>query len=135
MHDVDFALWCFGAPQAVTIAGTRHHFAAQWQYADAPSLLEIEGGWIPVEGFGFHMRYRVVFEEAVAEFYHADRHPLCVTTQGGTRVIPLAKESAYEAEVRHMLRAVRDGTELRATLEQAARATEWIEQESALLKR
>jgi predicted dehydrogenase len=133
VHDVDFALWCFGEPQAVSASGTRRHWVADWRYPDAPALVGLEGGWVSVPGFGFRMRYLVVFEEAVAEFRHGERQPLRVTTGGGTRPVPLARESAYEAEVRHVLRAVRDGTELRATLADAERATRIIEQERAQL--
>lgn len=133
VHDVDFALWCFGEPGAVQPAGTRAHFVAQWDYRGEGPMLSLEGGWVPVPGFGFRMRYQVVFDEAVAEFRYDERQPLRVSTGGGTRLVPLARESAYEAEVRHLLRAVRDGTELRATLADAARATRIIERQRAEL--
>ena len=129
VHDVDFALWCFGPPQAVHATGTRGHFVAQWEYEGEPPLVNLEGGWITVPGFGFRMRYRVVFEDSVAEFRYEERQPLRVTAGGGTRLVPLARESAYDAEVRHFLRAVSAGTELRATLADAARATRIIEQQ------
>jgi predicted dehydrogenase len=115
-------------------AGSRQHFVTHWGYEPGPEFVALEGGWVPVAGFGFRMRYRVFFEDAVAEFRHDERHPLRITTAGGTRIVPLARESAYEAEVRHVLRAVRDGTELRVTLADAARAIDVIQQERELLE-
>lgn len=135
IHDVDFLLWCFGPPASVRATGWRQHVVACFDYGSAPSPVEIEGGWVGVPGFGFRMRYRVVFDDAVAEFRHGERQPLLLTQDGETRPIPLSTESAYDAQVRHLLTAVRSGrTELRATLEDAARATSLLEAELAQLE-
>lgn len=136
VHDVDFVHWCFGAPASVRASGSRMHVLADFAYPDVAGPLMVEGGYIPVGGFGFRMRYRVIFEAAVAEFRHDARPPLLLTFGGETRPIPLATESAYDLQVRHILSAVRNGrTELRASLRDAVLVTRCLEEEACQLAR
>lgn len=134
VHDVDFVHWCFGAPGEVRVSGTRMHVHADFAYPTVSGPLVVEGGYIPVAGFGFRMRYRVIFEDAVAEFRHDARPPLQLTFDGATRAIPLGTESAYDLQVRHILSAVRNGrTELRASLRDAVLVTRCLEEEARQL--
>ena len=134
VHDVDFLLWCFGEPREVHASGSRWHVLTTYHFGGAPASALIEAAWVRVPGFGFRMRYEVIFEDAVAEFRHDARAPLLLTTGGRTRPVPLSRESAYDAQARHFLTAVRTGrTELRATLADAAAVTRVLEREAAQL--
>ena len=88
IHDADFIRWCFGPPDGVTSAGTVNHLTALYRYSGGPAHVAAEGGWDHTPGFGFQMRYIVVFERATAEFLAARLSGRRAET--GTRGVPSA---------------------------------------------
>lgn len=78
--------------------------------SDGPVHVVAEGGWDNAEGFGFRMRYRVVFEEATAEFDLARSPRLMVSRDG--RCEPVETDdtlTGYDGEIRAAVDAVEHG--------------------------
>lgn len=136
VHDADFIRWCFGEPREVVSAGSIAHVTTIYRYGpEGPAQVVAEGAQDLDPGFGFRMRYVVVFERATVEF-DLDRSPAVLVSSGGkTQAAPLptdAPSSAYEAEVRHFLWAVREGkgnADLTATVDDAVKTTRLVEAE------
>ncbi len=135
VHDADFVRWCFGAPQAVTCAGTRDHLTALYHYESGPASVVAEGGWDHDPGHPFRMHFTVVFERATCDF-ELGRDPVLRLAQGGeSQAVELPAGSGYDGEVRHFLAAVRGEVPLAATTQEAAALTAQLEAEVASLER
>lgn len=114
VHDTDFIRWCFGEPESVTTVGTPDHLTTLYHFgspaagfAAAPAHVTAEAAQNITPGFGFRMRYTVVFERATADF-DLSRTPALHLIQDGHRVpMPtvLPEVSAYDREIRAFLAA------------------------------
>lgn len=134
VHDADFVRWCFGDPTAVFTAGDRNRFTVGYRFDGGDATVAATGGWMDTPGFQFRMRYRVEFDDAVADFAHDRESPLLLTRGGETRPVPLPSTTGYEAEVLHLLEAVRDGRrDLRVTIEDAVMVARLLEAEAKSL--
>ena len=134
VHDADFVLWCFGEPAAVRTVGNTSRFTTRYRYEGEEAAIAATGGWVDDPGFAFRMRYRVEFDDAVADFVHDRENPLLLTRGGETRPIPLPKATGYEAEVLHFLEAVRDGRrDLRVTMDDALMVARLLDAEAQSL--
>lgn len=133
IHDADFVRWCLGDPAEVRSVGSLAHVTATYGYREGPEQVVAEGGHIPVAGFGFRMRYRAIFDRAVAEFDHAREHPVWLTRDGETIPVSLPHETAYQLQARHFVEQCLDiGSEpLRATMADAVAVTRLLETEAA----
>ena len=116
VHDIDFIYYLFGVPQKVfsvgysTITSAIDHIVTQYEYDEVP-IVVAEGGWTMTEGFGFSMRYTVVFERATALFdvgaqtplvlYEKDRQPQVIEVEPGL---------GYEHEIAYFLDCIDQGT-------------------------
>lgn len=120
VHDADFVRWCFGDPAAVFAVGDTSRFTIGYRFEGEDAPISATGGWMDTPGFQFRMRYRVEFDDAVADFAHDRESPLLLTRGGEARPVPLPSTTGYEAEVLHFLEAVRDGRrDLRVTMDDA----------------
>jgi len=137
VHDADFILWCFGAPETVCSSGTQLHLTSLYRFppsATAPRHVVAEGGWGLDPAAGFRMRYLACFEKATAEFDLARTPRLLLhRTDGGdspSSPVDLPNHSGYEAEVAAAIEAVstgnRDGL---PTVEEAIVVTRLLEAE------
>jgi predicted dehydrogenase len=138
IHDTDFINWCFGKPTSVSSAGSLRHVTTQYWFAEGPEHVVAEGGQDHAPGFGFRMRYTVVFEHATAEFDLARTPQLLLYRNGTQEAIPTEGPSGYEAEIAHFVSAVARGaapSELRATLDDAHVVTLVLESERFCLNR
>lgn len=143
IHDADFVRWCFGTPAQVSSAGTLSHVSTLYRYAPGrgPAHVLAEGGQDHAPGFGFVMRYVVVFEHATADFDLARGDAaLRLVRDGQSTTVPLPTLSGYDAQVRHMIDAVaamragRSAPPLRATLDDAVAVAELLEAERRSLE-
>ncbi len=158
IHDTDFIRWCFGEPREVVSTGTIDHMTTLYRFADdsgAPGHVFAEGAQNLTPGFGFRMRYTVVFERATADFDIGRTPTLMLSRDGRNEAVPLAAgaginpseaqgplppaapKSAYEAEVRYFLGAIMKGAtnaELTATIEDAARTAAMLEAEQRAIQ-
>lgn len=136
IHDVDFVRWCLGDPGSVVSAGSRSHVTSSYQYPDGPAEVMAEGGHLDRPGFGFHMKYRAVFEDAVADFHHFRESPVLLTQNGNTVTVTLPPGTAYEIQARHFVEQCL-GTAtapLRATMADAVAVTRLLEREAELVE-
>ncbi len=134
VHDADFVRWCFGDPAAVHTVGDTSRFTTRYRFEAGDAPIAATGGWVDEPGFAFRMRYRVEFDDAVADFVHDRESPLLLTRGGETRPVPLPSTTGYEAEVQHLLEAVRDGRrDLRVTMDDALMVAGLLEAEAESL--
>ena len=132
VHDVDFLHWLFGRPGAVTTRGDAQHCATLYDFELRPLVACAEGAWDNAPGFGFRMRYNVVFERATADFDLARPDQLLLSEGDSTQPVELADITGYDGEVRAMLDAIaRSASTPPATLEEAAEVIETISAERA----
>jgi predicted dehydrogenase len=136
IHDTDFIRWCFGEPTAVVSAGTEMHVTTLYRYgAGGPASVVAEGAQDCSPGFGFRMRYTVVFERATADFDLTRTPTLLLHREGRTETVEVGAPgsgSAYDAEVRAFLGAIaegRAGSDLAASIEDAALTVAVLEAE------
>lgn len=116
IHDTDFVQFCFGRPKAVfstgfsKVSGSIDHVVTQYQVAGGASV-SAEGSWAMAAGFGFHMSYTVVFENATADYdlgrgtdalklFEKGKEPRTVTLEG---------KDGYVGELQHLLDSIRAG--------------------------
>jgi len=130
VHDVDFIRWCFGHPAAVSSVGSLRRVVTQYRYPAGPRIVTADGGWVAVPGAPFRMRYRVEFEDAIADFRHDREHPLLLTRNGETEPVPLPDRSAYAGQAMHLLSAIREGRrDILATVAEAEAVARILEAE------
>lgn len=141
IHDTDFIRWCFGEPREIVSTGTIDHLTTLYRFpesAAAPPHVAAEGAQNITPGFGFRMRYTIVFERATADFDITRTPTLLLSKDGRADPVALAHApalSAYEIEIRHFLGAVAAASSgsatppLAATIEDAIRTTVLLEAE------
>lgn len=141
IHDVDAIYWLLGMPTEVSSTGSHAHVTTLYRFADGPAAphhVAAEGGQDHAPGFGFRMRYTVVFERATAEFdLGRAPSPLLVYRDGRTETPSVPALSGYDGEVRHLIEAIHTGRparELAATLEDAVAVTRILEAEKLSLE-
>lgn len=136
VHDADFARWCLGDPADLTVVGGADRLTAVWHYRGGPGQVVLDGGYVPVEGFGFQMRYLAIFDRAVVDFQHDRDPPVLLTHAGGVEAVPLPAETAYALQARHFLELVL-GTAAeppRATMADAVAVTRLLERQERELR-
>lgn len=135
IHDADFVLWCFGAPERVQAFGDRHHLTAVYAYSGAARHVVAEAGWDHAPGFPFRMRATLVFERATVDFDLACDPQLLVYRDGRAEPVALPATDGYDGEVRHLHAAITSGSrELRATLDDAVALARLLETEASALR-
>jgi predicted dehydrogenase len=123
LHDSDFVCHLFGTPKAVTSGGwvgpsaCVDHVHTRYLYDDGP-VITAEGSWAAAPSMPFDMSYRVIFENATAE-YRIDRPeaPLMLYRKArgkGKAPKPTAVKCAggdgYKAEMTYLAKCIRTGT-------------------------
>lgn len=134
IHDVDFIYWCFGRSRSVSAAGSSMHMTTQYRFAEGPPHVTAEGAWDLQPGAGFRMRYLVTFDDATVE-WDVSRTPRLMVHRGSeSEPIDLGDLTGYDMEIRAFVKSIRDGTPLRATLDDAVIVTEILEAERESLQ-
>lgn len=132
VHDADFALSLFGAPDSVCSVGDDHHIATHLRYPGGPAVA-IEGGWLNDRSFPFRMAFVVEFERAVVAF-DSSRDPAMTLHAGGeSSRVDLPSLTGYEVQARALVDAVATGRGLESlpTVADAILVTRLIEAERA----
>lgn len=142
IHDADFIRWCFGEPAHVASSGTIDHLTTLYTYPGGPPHVAAQGATNCSPGFGFRMRYIVVFENATADFdlaRPAPLPPLLLHREGRSDTIgpeAVGSLTGYQAEVRAFIEAISSGsgeTNLAATIDDAVKTARLLEAEFASL--
>ncbi|MCA9322197.1 MAG: Gfo/Idh/MocA family oxidoreductase [Planctomycetes bacterium] len=133
VHDADFIVAAFGAPDDLQSCGDLNHLSSFYRYAEGPRHVVAEGGWDHSQGFPFRMRYTVIFDEATADFDMGRDPTLLLCRDGEAQPVELATETGYVGELRHFLAATRGETALSVTLGDAWQVIKLLERTRALL--
>jgi predicted dehydrogenase len=138
IHDADFVLWCFGPPEQVVSTGSVNHVTTLYRYppGKGPPHVVAEGGQDHTPGFGFRMRYIVVFERATLDFDLARTPPLLLARDGRCEAVPLSPGAGYFPQARCIVEAIRERGRpdaLPATLDDSIAVTAMLETEQASL--
>jgi predicted dehydrogenase len=115
VHDVDFCLHLFGAPEAVSAVGTDamakgiDMVVGELHYP-AIGNVTVTGGWHLEGGYPFSMEYTVIGDTAVAEFHSGCRPPALYERGKQAQPLPLADHDGYQAEIEYFIECARSGT-------------------------
>jgi predicted dehydrogenase len=139
VHDADFVRSCFGDPAAVRSTGVRgpgggiDHVWSVYRFDAGPQLVAAEGGWLAPAPFPFTMQYRVVFEDAAAEFSLGRPDPLLLHRPGrDAQPVELAGDEGYTAQASYFLDCIEQGAAPRVvTMQDGVEAVRLIEAERA----
>ncbi len=142
IHDTDFVCWLFGGVRSVVSRGGLAHGTTLYEVnatgaGGARSHVMAEWGQDHHAGFGFRMRFVVVFEHATADFDLARTPALLLHRGGASETVALPEGTGYDYEVRHLIDAIhleRKPGELRATLDDAIAVAKVLEMERASLE-
>ncbi len=149
IHDTDFICWLFGGGGTVGGAGVRgvvsrgglahgttlYNVGPQGGSGIRPHVMA-EWGQDHHPGFGFRMRFVVVFDHATADFDLARTPALLLHRGGASEAVALPEGTGYDYEVRHLIDAIHLGLksgEMRATLDDAIAVANVLEMERASL--
>jgi predicted dehydrogenase len=104
VHDADFVRWCFGDPVEVWSTGSLDHVTTLYRFPrGGPEHVFAEGGWNHSPGFGFRMRFVVVFERATLDFEFSRDPRLVLHQEGRAEPVALEPHAGYDGEVRHVI--------------------------------
>jgi predicted dehydrogenase len=135
VHDADFVRWCFGAPDSVASAGSLDHVTTLYRFARGPAHVVAEGGWDHAAGFPFQMGFTVVFERATAEYALGRDPTLTLARDGKVAAVPIAAETGYDGEVRHVLAVLAGRARPRVTLGESVELARMLAAERRSLER
>jgi predicted dehydrogenase len=108
IHDVDFCLDLFGAPEAVSAVGYEDlgrgmdWITAQLHYAGIGGVV-ISGGWHHPGAFPFSMEYSVVAEGGTIEYSSALGPPALYRAGADKQTLPVDGRDGYEAELAYFV--------------------------------
>lgn len=114
VHDVDFCLHLFGAPEAVSAMGTEAMakgvdlVVGELHYPGIGNVT-VTGGWHHVGDYPFSMEYTVIGERGVAEFNSDGRPPALYESGQKAQALPLADHDGYQAEIEYFIECARSG--------------------------
>ena len=137
IHDVDAALWWFGAPDSieadgVILRGLPLSCDAIWHYDDGP-VVTLHGSWDP-NGAPFRMAFRVVMERASLVFDSASG-VFQLWENNVARAIQTPAISAYQAEIDDLISCLESGRALERVTPAASRlAVEITRREMAIFR-
>ncbi len=144
LHDTDFVHHVFGMPSAVSSGGwvgptgCVDHVHTRYIYEDGP-VVTAEGSWAAAPSMPFDMSYRVVFENATAE-YRIDRPdaPLMLyrKAKGNGKTpkpvsVKCASADGYQIEMDYFAKCIRSGkAPSMVTAAEAAESIRMVEAET-----
>jgi len=113
VHDVDFCLHLFGAPQAVSAVGHEglgrgiDWITAAFHY-DAAAVV-VTGGWYPSKSLPFSMEYSVVADGGVMEYSSAGLPPTLYGADGSRTEMDATGKDGYQAEIEYFVKCCVEG--------------------------
>jgi predicted dehydrogenase len=108
IHDIDMALWLFGAPARVSAVGHEDLLRgidvinAQLFY-DGNKTVTITGGWHHPKSYPFSMEFTVVADEGTIEYSSAGRPPALYSKDGTETLMKLGDHDGYVEEIRYFV--------------------------------
>ena len=112
IHDVDVALWWWGAPAKIEATGISPYLIySRWHYAHGP-VVQFECAWDPVPKSPFYYSFKIILEHATLLYDTRINLGLQLATATALEPVPLDKTSGYEQEDNYFLDAVVNGGNL-----------------------
>lgn len=114
IHDVDYCLQLFGAPQSVSATGYEDMphgidwIAAQLHYPGLGPVV-VTGGWHHPKAYPFSMEFTILADGGTIEFNSAGRPLTLYRADGETEAIPAPEEDAFQAELAYFLDCAANG--------------------------
>jgi predicted dehydrogenase len=108
IHDIDFAIHLFGAPEAVSAVGYEDlprgidWITAELFYPGVGAVV-LSGGWHHPKAFPFSMEYTIVAERGTIEFNSAGAPPTLYRSDGEKQVLDLPVIDGYQAELEYFV--------------------------------
>lgn len=114
IHDVDYCLYLFGRPRAVSAMGVEDlaqgvdQIEARFEYPQWGTAV-VSGGWHHSGGYPFSMEFTISCEAGTLDF-HLELRGLTVYRAAGTNEQPpLPETGGFQAELERFVRACREG--------------------------
>jgi predicted dehydrogenase len=118
IHDIDFALWAFGPPEAISATGYEDaprgidFILAHLHYPDIPTVV-VSGGWHHPKAYPFSMEFTIVTDGATLEF-SSEEKPLTIFGADGEQRPGIspdnpAPKDAWQAELEYFIDCVSKG--------------------------
>jgi predicted dehydrogenase len=113
IHDVDFALRLFGAPEAISASGHEAMAAgidlivSEFHYPDIGPVT-ITGGWHHAGEYPFSMEYTVIGDSGVAEFDSIGRPAAVFWAGGKSEELPAGGPGPFQAEIEYFVECCRE---------------------------
>ncbi len=116
IHDIDFCLHVFGAPEALSAVGYEDlPRGIDWVTAELfyPGIggVVISGGWHHPKAYPFSMEYTVVGDCGTVEFSSAGVPPTLYRADGESQPLRLPEVDGYQAEIEYFLNCCLEGGE------------------------
>ena len=114
IHDVDYCVHVFGAPEAVSATGYEamdrgiDFIAAHFHYANAGPVL-ITGGWHHPKAYPFSMEFTVVTDGGTFEYSSAGRPVTLYTAEGEARPLDAPEIDFFQTELEYFVQCVSRG--------------------------
>ncbi len=114
VHDVDFCLKLFGAPEAVSSTGMEvmakgiDMVVGEFHYPNIGNVT-ITGGWHHIGDYPFSMEYTVVADRGTVEFNSDGRVPTLYESRKEAEVLKLSEHDGYQAEIEYFVECCTSG--------------------------
>lgn len=114
VHDVDFCLRLFGAPEAISSVGTDAmqkgvDMVVGEFYYPAIGNVTITGGWHHIGEYPFSMEYTVIGDRGTVEFNSDGRPPALYETGKKAQALKLNDHDGYQAEIEYFVECCATG--------------------------
>jgi predicted dehydrogenase len=102
IHDVDYAVWLFGEPDAISATGSGDLISATFRYPSGGPVVVIDGGWHAQGPYPFSMTFTIAGEQGTLEFSSAGS-PLTWSRAGSPapEIVPVGEVDGFEEELRY----------------------------------
>ncbi len=136
VHDTDFIVHLFGAPETVLTAGDPRHHTTVYRFPGGPPHVSAQGGWLPGPTWPFTMRMLIELEGGVIDFELGRDPELRVHLASGDCERPgVGAQTGWQREIAAMVAAVERGdADPPATMRSAAASTAVLEAERESLR-
>jgi predicted dehydrogenase len=114
IHDIDYCIYAFGLPAAVSARGHEalakgiDTIVAELHYPTIGSVT-VQGGWHHPKAYPFSMEFTIVGDLGTLEFSSAGRPLTLYTGKGEAEPVDLPAVDGYQAEIEYFTECVRAG--------------------------
>jgi predicted dehydrogenase len=114
IHDIDYCLHAFGAPEAVSAWGYEDMprgidwISAQLHYSKIGSVV-VSGGWHHPKAYPFSMEFTIVTDGGTLEFTSAGKPLTMYTAEGEEKKLDQQEADIFQAELEYFLDCAANG--------------------------